>query len=71
MLGDTLPITYMFKPEAVIVIYYFCTQAYLELNLIQYVLYSTYVLRYLCHNSSACHASPELGHSHFLYMAAI
>ena len=32
-----------------------------------------YVLRYVCHNSSACHVNvmwAELGHSHFLYVHA-
>ena len=33
-----------------------------------------YVLRYICHNSSACHVYvmwAELGHSHFLYVLAV
>ena len=33
-----------------------------------------YVWRYVCHNSSACHAYvmlAELGHSHFLYVQAV
>ena len=33
-----------------------------------------YVWRYVCHNSSACHAYvmwAELGHCHFLYMPAV
>ena len=33
-----------------------------------------YVLRYVCHNSSACHAYvmwAELGHCHFLYVPAV
>ena len=33
-----------------------------------------YVWRYVCHNSSACHAYvmwAEFGHSHFLYVPAV
>ena len=33
-----------------------------------------YVWRYVCHNSSACHAYvmwAELGHCHFLYVLAV
>ena len=36
--------------------------------------YNIYVWRYVCHNSSACHAYvmlAELGHCHFLYVPAV
>ena len=36
--------------------------------------YNIYVWRYVCHNSSTCHAYvmwEELGHCHFLYVPAV
>ena len=43
-----------------------------KFELVQYVY--IYVWRYVCHNSSACHAYvmwAELDHSHFLYVPAV
>ena len=39
-----------------------------------YIYIYIYVWRYVCHNSSSCHAYvmwAELGHCHFLYMPAV
>ena len=41
-----------------------------KFELVRYI----YVWRYICHNSSACHAYvmwAELGHCHFLYVPAV
>ena len=43
-----------------------------KFELVRYI--HIYVWRYICHNSSACHAYvmwAELGHCHFLYLLAV
>ena len=45
-----------------------------KFELVRYMCIYIYVWRYICHNSSACHAYvmwAELGHSHFLYVPAV
>ena len=45
-----------------------------ELVRYMYIYICIYVWRYMCHNSSACHAYimwAELGHCHFLYVSAV
>ena len=42
-----------------------------KFELVRYIYIYIYVWRYVCHNSSACHAWVELDHYHFLYVPAI
>ena len=45
-----------------------------KFELVRYVYIYIYVWRYVCHNSSACHAYvmwAELGHCHFLNVPAV
>ena len=45
-----------------------------KFEVVQYIYIYMCVWRYVCHNSSACHAYvmwAELGHCHFLYVPAV
>ena len=45
-----------------------------KFELVRYIYVYVCVYRYICHNSSSCHAyvtRAELGHCHFLYMPAV
>ena len=45
-----------------------------KFELVRYVHIYIYIWKYVCHNSSACHAYvmwAELGHSHFLYLPVV